>query len=70
MVVWLSGLSGRALVLRASGVLGSTPGDCRTFHFSQFLPHNIYFQCEARCSEHLELENWFFSDEENFLVDP
>ena len=40
---------------QAKGVLGSTPGDCRHFHFlyirlitSKF----IYFQREARCSEH------------------
>ena len=30
----------------------------------------ISMECEARCYEHLELESWFFSDEENFLVHP
>ena len=24
------------------------------FHFPLFVPHNIYFQSEARCSEHKE----------------
>ena len=33
--------SGRALVAQARGVLGSTPGDCRLFHFPLFLPHKI-----------------------------
>ena len=49
---WLSWLSGRTLAAQARGVLGSTPG--RSFHFPLFLPHNIflYFQREARCSEH------------------
>ena len=50
VVVRLSWLSGRALAAQARGVLGSTPSDCRLFHFSLFSPHNIYyFQCEARC---------------------
>ena len=42
MVVRLSWLSGRALVAQARGLLGSTPGDCRPFHFPLFSPHNIF----------------------------
>ena len=38
VVVWLSWLSGRALAAQARGVLGSTPGDCRPFHFPLFSP--------------------------------
>ena len=42
---WLSGCrcscSDRALVAQARGVLGSTPGNCRPFHFTLFSPHNI-----------------------------
>jgi len=30
-----------ALAAQARGVLGSTPGDCRLFHFPLFSPHNI-----------------------------
>ena len=41
MVVRLLWLSGRALAAQARGVLGSTPGDCRLFHFPLFSPHNI-----------------------------
>ena len=41
VVVWLSWLSGRVLVAQARGVLGSTPGDCRPFHFPLFSPHNV-----------------------------
>ena len=33
--------SGRALAAQARGVLGSTPGNCRLFHFPLFSPHNI-----------------------------
>ena len=40
VVVRLSWLSGRALAAQARGVLGSTPGDCRPFHFPLFSPHN------------------------------
>ena len=36
VVVRLSWLSGRALAAQARGVLGSTPGDCRLFHFPLF----------------------------------
>ena len=42
MVVQLLWLSGRALAAQARGVLGSTPGDCRLFHFPLFSPHFIY----------------------------
>ena len=41
VVVRLSWLSGRAMAGQARGVLGSTPGGCRPFHFPLFLPHNI-----------------------------
>ena len=41
VVVWLSWLSGRALVGQARGVLGLTLGGCRPFHFPLFWPHNI-----------------------------
>ena len=34
-------LSARALAAQARGVLGSTPSNCRLFHFPLFLPHNI-----------------------------
>ena len=50
VVVQLLWLSGRALAAQAKGVLGSTPGDCRLFHFPLFSPHK---QCEARCSEQI-----------------
>ena len=53
VVVWLSLLSGWALATQARGVLGSTPGGCQPFHFPLFSPHNIYFQCEARCFEYI-----------------
>ena len=33
VVVWLSWLSGRALVVQARGVLCSTPGNCRPLHY-------------------------------------
>ena len=36
----------------ARGVLGSTLSGYRPFHFPLFSPHNIYFQCESRCSEY------------------
>ena len=36
VVVQLSWLSGRALAAQARGVLGSTPSDCRLFHFLYF----------------------------------
>ena len=57
VVVRLSWLSGRALVERvlARGVLGSTPGSCRPFNFPLFClitSKFIYFQHQARCSEH------------------
>ena len=29
------------LAAQAKGVLGSTPSDCRPFHFSLFSPHEI-----------------------------
>ena len=41
MVVRLSWLSGRALVAQARGVLGSTPSDCRPFHFPLFSPIGV-----------------------------
>ena len=41
VVVQLLWLSGRALAAQARGVLGSTPSDCRLFHFPLFSPHNI-----------------------------
>ena len=53
VVVWLSLLSGWALATQARGVLGLTPGGCQPFHFPLFSPHNIYFQCEARCFEYI-----------------
>ena len=53
MVVQLSWLSGRALAAQARGVLGLTPVSCRPFHFSSITSKFIYFQCEARCSEHI-----------------
>ena len=36
VVVWLSWLSGRALVAQARGALGSTPGSCWPFIFLSF----------------------------------
>ena len=36
-------LSGRALAAQARGVLGSTPGDCRPFHFFSILPYLVRF---------------------------
>ena len=53
VVVQLSWLSGRALAAQARGVLGLTPVSCRPFHFSSITSKFIYFQCEARCSEHI-----------------
>ena len=41
VVVRLLWLSGRALAAQARDVLGSTPGDCRLFHFPLSSPHNI-----------------------------
>ena len=52
---WLSDCSGRALVAQARGVLGSTPGDCRPFHFSLFSPHNILFSTWDKI---LSIEIW------------
>ena len=52
MVVRLLWLSGRVLAAQARGAMGLTPGDCRPFCFPLFTPYNIYFQCEARLSEH------------------
>ena len=52
---WLSLLSGRALVTQTRVVLGTTPGDCQPFHFPLFSSHNIYFQCETRCSTCLDI---------------
>jgi len=44
-------VGGRPLISQARGVLGSTPRNCRLFHFPLFSPPKfIYFQCEARCS--------------------
>ena len=48
VVVWLLWLSGRALVVQARGVLGSTPCNCCPFHFPLFLPDTskfIYWSC-------------------------
>ena len=42
MIVWLSWLSGRALVAQPRGVLGSTPGDQWPFPFPLLLPHDIH----------------------------
>ena len=41
VVVWLSWLSGRALLAQARGVLGLTLSDRWLFHFPLFSPHNI-----------------------------
>ena len=42
---WLSSCrsscSGRALAAKARGVLGLSPGSCRSFHFFLFLSHKI-----------------------------
>ena len=43
VVVRLLWLSNRALVAQARGVLGSSPSDCRPFHFSLFLLLKIPF---------------------------
>ena len=54
-IIRLSWLSGRALVAQARGALGSTPGDCQPFHFPLFClitSKFVYFQRQARCSEH------------------
>ena len=56
VVIRLLWLSGRALAAQARGVLGSTPSDCRPFHFPLvrlITSKSIYFQCEARWSEHV-----------------
>ena len=39
VVVWLSWLSGRAVAAQASGVLGSTTGDCWPFLFTSKVSH-------------------------------
>ena len=41
VVVRFSWLSGRALVAKARGVLGSTSSSCWPFHFLLYLPHDI-----------------------------
>ena len=52
LVVRLSWLGGRTLAAQARGVMGLTPGGCRPFYFHLITSKFIYFQHEARCSEH------------------
>ena len=53
VVGWLSQLNGRTPAAQARGVLGSTPGNCRPFLYFRLIKSKlIYFQCEAKSSEH------------------
>ena len=52
LVVRLLWLSGRALAAQARGVLGSTPSSCWPLYFRLITSKFLYFQHEARCSEH------------------
>ena len=57
VVVQLSWLSDRALAAQARGVPGSTPGNCRPFHFAlfrQITSKFLYYQHKARCCEQLD----------------
>ena len=53
VVVRLLWLSGRALAVQARGVLGLTPGDHWPFHFPPLASKFLYYQREARFSEHV-----------------